>query len=289
MIRPVLAPRPPKRTRTSPDGSPSANSPPPSVPPPRQVKAERSPSPLSVEKKLVISGTKRFTPIPSDCLSSCTQYKQNRLEWVERCVKELEALNLIPERRLFRDDGLVIDWKSHVPVWSDTLQPGPQDLAATIMLTHRSNAQWHPPRKESPLKSVTTIPTQERPTSSPPISGDVSDAEPPLKKRLPAPPRPSSKRRNNPSQLVSFNSPPSEPRSSSPCSERPRISERETHSPSRDRVSSLSDPPTDISSQHGPIGVPPKSGGAGDQSIAPGTSSAAEEEMSEMTLNYLRR
>lgn len=143
------------------------------------------------------------------------------------------------------------------------------------MLTHRSNAQWHhPQRQESPSNSVASISTEKCPTSSLPISGDV-DASPPLKKRLPVPPRPSSKRRNNPSQLISFNSPPSEPRSSSQYSERPRFPERETHSLAHDRISGLSDPP--------------KTRGAGDQSIAPGTSSAGEEEMSEMTLNYLRR
>jgi hypothetical protein len=160
------------------------------------------------------------------------------------------------------------------------------------MLAHRSNAQWHRPiiRKESPPKSVTTISTEERPTS-PSMSCDVSDAEPPLKKRLPVP-RPLSKRRNNPSQLISVNSTPSGPGSSFPR----RFSdetERETRSPSRDRTSSLLDRvpiPSVISSQLGQMGVRPKPpSSARDQSIAPGTSSAAEEEMSEMTMNYLRR
>lgn len=103
MIRPILAPRPLKRAHTSTDGTPLPKSPPPpSNPPPPHVKSERSPSPLFVEKRLITSGTKRFTPIPVDCLPSCTQYIQNRLEWAAKCVKELEALNLIPERRLFR-------------------------------------------------------------------------------------------------------------------------------------------------------------------------------------------
>ncbi|KAG6373442.1 hypothetical protein JVT61DRAFT_6595 [Boletus reticuloceps] len=258
MVRPGPLSKPSKRTRAEVDEPDltSCHSPSPST----QVKDERSPSPT--QKRLVTSGTKRFTP-------------------------ELEALNLVPERKLFRDDGLVIDWRSHVPVWSDTLKPDPQDLAAIIMLTHRSNAQWH--------QSATTS-TQECPTVPPPSSGDTPNPEPPSKKRLPAPPRPSSRRRNNPSQLIPVDAPPSGPGSSSPCPKKPRLSresERESHSPSRDRVSSASDRVPllpDISSQHSQTGLPSRPASrACDQSIAPDPPSAAEEEMSEMTLDYLRR
>lgn len=179
------------------------------------------------------------------------------------------------------------------------MKPDPLDLAATIMLAHRSNALWRPPiRNESPQKSVTTISTPEHLKSSPPMFGDVSDAEPPLKKKVPVPPRPSSKRRNNPSQPIPINSPPIGPCSSSLCSERPRFrdeTERETasHSALGDPVSSLADripAPSDISPQHGQIAVPRNpASSVRDQPIAPCTSSAAEEVMSEMTLNYLRR
>jgi len=165
------------------------------------------------------------------------------------------------------------------------------------MLAHRSNAQWRRPaiRRESPAKSVTTTPTQTPPTSSAPVSSDVSDAEPPLKKKLPVPPRPSSIRRKNCSQPTSVNPPPRGPGSPSP-SKRPRFAgetECETLTPFHDRVPSLSvrvPVSSDVSSRYGPIDVPPEPRNrARDQSIVPGTSSAAEEEMSEMTLNYLRR
>ncbi|KAH0833282.1 hypothetical protein J3R83DRAFT_12347 [Lanmaoa asiatica] len=268
---PEPAPRPPKRTRVDPDGShpPSPLLNPSSILPPSQVKCERSSSPLSVERRLVTSGTKRFAPVPNDCLPSCTRYKHNRSEWVARCAKELEALNLTSERKLIRDDGLIIDWKSDVPVWSDTLKPDPLDLAATIMLAHRSNAQWHRPpfRKDSPPKSATIVSTQECPTTSPPILGDVSDVAPPLRKKLPVPPRPSSKRLNNHSQPIFVNTPPSGPGSSSPY---------RVHIPS--------------DTQHDQVAVPPKPlSRVCDRSIAPCTSSKAEEEMSEMTLSYIRR
>lgn len=185
---------------------------------------------------------------------------------------------------------------SHVPVWSDTLKPDSLDLAATIMLAHRSNAQWHRPpiRKASPQKPVTTISTRAPSTSSAPIFGDVSDAESPSKKRLPVPPRSLSMRRNNHSKPIPVNG----PGSSSPCSETPRFpdeTEHKTasHSPLRDPVSSLADPaplPSDISPQHGRVVDPrkPPSSVRG-RPIVSCTSSAAEEVMSEMTLNYLHR
>ncbi|KAF9237652.1 hypothetical protein BU15DRAFT_8732, partial [Melanogaster broomeanus] len=132
-----------------------------------QVKCERSSSPEDLGRKFVTSGAKRFAPLPKDCLPSCPQYKRNRREWADRCVKEIEALNLKPERKLIRDDGLIIDWTSAVPVCPDTLRPETLDLAATIVLAHQTNA-WRPlPRvcrtSPSKLQSVATKPTPERP------------------------------------------------------------------------------------------------------------------------------
>lgn len=157
------------------------------------------------------------------------------------------------------------------------------------MVAHRSNARWRLP----------PIPTESLPKS---VATTSSDTQPPLKKTLPVPPRPSLKRRNdnNSSQSVSINSRPGGRGPSSPCSERPRLPneiEREiassAHSPSCNRMSSLADHipiPSDISNQHGQVTLPLKPPNrTRDPSIAPCTSSAAEEEISEMTLNYLRR
>lgn len=147
------------------------------------------------------------------------------------------------------------------------------------MLAHRSNAQWHRPPNRTE-RSTTSVASQESPSSS--------GVSPPPKKRLPVPPRPSLKRRNNSSQPISIGSPLSGPGFSSLSSERPR-SPDETRPPCGP-VSSSADHipmPSGISNQHGQVVVSPE--GGCDRSIAPRPSSAAEEEMSEMTLNYLRR
>ena len=89
MMSSCPATRPSKRIRADAESSPA------------KVKDESSPSPPP-ERRLVTCGTKRYTPLPSDCLSSCPGFRQNRSNWVARCVKELEALSLIPERKLIR-------------------------------------------------------------------------------------------------------------------------------------------------------------------------------------------
>jgi len=258
-----------------------------------QVKSERSPSPLHTNRRLVTSGTRRFAPIPDDCLQSCTEYKQNRSKWVERCVKDMESLNLVVERKLIRDDGLIIDWRSHVPVLSDTLKPDPQDLAATIMLTHRSNAE----RRHSsfpielPTEPVTTLSFEQPP--------DGDDAEPPPKKRVLAPPRPSPRRKNDSSQPIIVNPPSSGSGSSSLFAERPQFRDETdcdcqviSHLPSRNYIHSVADhPPMPLNITPDDQVVVPSNfaNKVLDQSIASCVPSAGEEEMSEMTLNYLRR
>ncbi|KAG9315289.1 hypothetical protein JVU11DRAFT_4428 [Chiua virens] len=280
-----------------------------------QVKCERSLSPLFSERRLVTCGTKRFAPLPSDCLPSCPQYKQNRSQWVARRVKELEMLSLVPERKLIRfvdefiplnssslrtsrDDGLIIDWRSYAPVWSDTLKPDSMDLAATIVLAHKSNAKWHRISIPTGSPQASAIPqaisAQGIPTSSSPIFGSVYDAEIPLKNALPVPPRPQSKRRNNSSQPVSIISASSGTDASFPCSDRSPLSdetrhETASHTTLRDRTSSLADSlgtPSAISTRPG---SPLSPGGVHNPSTAPSESSAAEDEKSEMTLQYLRR
>jgi hypothetical protein len=75
------------------------------------------------------------------------------------------------------------DRKSQVPVWSDNLQPGELDLAATIALAHHANAQqrlgsthYSPPRSQSAVKTPANGPDDVVPSS--PVQN------------LPIPPRP---------------------------------------------------------------------------------------------------
>jgi len=160
-----------------------------------KVKREQSPTPPPPQRKLVMSGTKRFAPFPSNCLPSNPGYRQQRKTWSKKCQSEIEALKLQTEKLLIRDDGVIVDWKSSVPVWSDTLRPAELDLAAAITLAHQTNAQQrndslhHTPG--SPSQSAVSLPV-----------ADVDDAllVSSSTQKLPIPPRP---RRNMAAPSVS--------------------------------------------------------------------------------------
>ncbi|KAI6115693.1 hypothetical protein EDD16DRAFT_1062840 [Pisolithus croceorrhizus] len=112
--------------------------------PPIAVKSEPSSPTPPIGRRLATSGVKRFSPLPGNCQPSCPQYKHNRKQWVVSCVKELRALGLKVERTMIRDDGLVIDWSSPIPVWADTLEPNTPstcDLASVIVQTYETNVR----------------------------------------------------------------------------------------------------------------------------------------------------
>lgn len=162
-----------------------------------KVKREQSPTPPPPQRKLVMSGTKRFAPFPSSCLPPDPVYKQHRRTWAKKCQSEIQALKLQIEKLLIRDDGVIVDWKSLVPVWSDTLRPAEPDLAATITLAHQANAQQrnaslhHAP--EAPSQSAVSLPVIG-------VDDDGILTMSPSTQKLPIPPRP---RRNVVSPSVS--------------------------------------------------------------------------------------
>lgn len=67
-----------------------------------RVKREHSPTPPPAQRKLVMSGTKRFAPFPSNCLPPNPEYKQHRRTWARKCQSEIEALELQKEKVLIR-------------------------------------------------------------------------------------------------------------------------------------------------------------------------------------------
>lgn len=216
-----------------------------------RVKREHSPTPPPAQRKLVMSGTKRFAPFPSNCLPPNPEYKQHRRTWARKCQSEIEALELQKEKVLIRDDGVIVDWKSSVPVWSDTLRPVELDLAATITLAHQANAQQrnasHHHTPETPSQSAVSLPVSS-------VNDNIPTA-PPSTQKLPIPPRP---RRNIASPSV-LSSPAGGSKSQAP----PNLD-----SPSAD-VPALSRPPNDF-----PTIV-----------MVPGE----EEKMAKMTMEYLER
>ncbi|KAG1773473.1 hypothetical protein EDD22DRAFT_857862 [Suillus occidentalis] len=171
-----------------------------------KVKREESPTPPPPQRKLIMSGTKRFAPFPSSCLPPDPAYKQHRRTWAKKCQSEIEALKLQTEKLLIRDDGVIVDWKSSIPVWSDTLRPPELDLAATITLAHQANAQ----QRNSSLHHTPEAHSQSA-VSLPVIGVDDVVVSPPTQK-LPVPPRP----RKNVALLSVSSSPAGGPKSQVP-------------------------------------------------------------------------
>ncbi|KAK0459202.1 uncharacterized protein EV420DRAFT_1538885 [Desarmillaria tabescens] len=78
-------------------------------------------APLSATPTM--SGSKWYHPLPPNCQKSNPNWSANRKHWFKQESKYLRSRGLNILRNFFRDDGMVIDWSSPVPVWSDTLEP----------------------------------------------------------------------------------------------------------------------------------------------------------------------
>ncbi|KAH9893261.1 hypothetical protein C8Q73DRAFT_791134 [Cubamyces lactineus] len=72
---------------------------------------------------LVTEGCVRIAPLPPECKAGRAGYQNARREWTTREAKKLRELGLKPTRVFIREDGMVIDWRSDIPVMSDTLRP----------------------------------------------------------------------------------------------------------------------------------------------------------------------
>ncbi|KAI0675965.1 hypothetical protein C8Q78DRAFT_1103915 [Trametes maxima] len=121
------------------------------------VKRERSPSPVlaNTGPRLVTDGCVRFAPLPPECRAGRSGYKDARQNWVAREVKKLRAQGLQPTRTFVRDDGLVIDWKSKVPVMSDTLCP-PAITSSSDQIPILIPDSAHPAKKSKTIHDTAT-------------------------------------------------------------------------------------------------------------------------------------
>ncbi|KAI0718088.1 hypothetical protein C8T65DRAFT_737603 [Cerioporus squamosus] len=90
---------------------------------PVPVKRERSPSPALDGTRLITQGCVRIAPLPPNCRKPHSGYLAARQELAKAEMDKLRKLKLQPTRVFTREDGMVIDWKSCVPVLSDTLLP----------------------------------------------------------------------------------------------------------------------------------------------------------------------
>ncbi|RDB23421.1 hypothetical protein Hypma_008935 [Hypsizygus marmoreus] len=93
----------------------------------KQIKPEpRTPSPAPPPSRRLITESCQLYPLPPSCRkhpSSNPDYVKNRNALIakERAILRGRGLRVV--NVLFRDDGMVLEWKSDVPVWEDTLLP----------------------------------------------------------------------------------------------------------------------------------------------------------------------
>ncbi|KZP13569.1 hypothetical protein FIBSPDRAFT_1049366 [Athelia psychrophila] len=136
------------------------------LPQPKRIKKEEPDSPpLLPQRLLVTSGSRRYADVPADCRKALPGFKRARETWSKKEAEVLKAMGLKPVRTFIREDGLVIDWTSSVPVWNDTLQrAGPDDLAAAM---NRASETIPPPRLKFPKTEKPTAPASTLPVISP--------------------------------------------------------------------------------------------------------------------------
>ncbi|KAK7046774.1 hypothetical protein R3P38DRAFT_2875782 [Favolaschia claudopus] len=197
--RTLNSPPPSKRRRVDvvkiePEEPPihSIHPPTPPFPPPTQIKEEpRTPSPSPPpQRRSAMSGSKRYWPVPAACnqIFNPEGYKNERQRWLRREHAVLKKLGLKVVKYFFRDDGMVLEWESQMPVWLDTLKPvrpktpeiidldpDPSDAEPPLFRTpspspvagpsNSSNAHTHdPPVADSPV-AFPAEDTVERPWS----------------------------------------------------------------------------------------------------------------------------
>ncbi|EDR05179.1 uncharacterized protein LACBIDRAFT_294891 [Laccaria bicolor S238N-H82] len=153
---PPPKPKPPLPKRSTRSGSAAFSSSPAfsTQPPPKsrpfekelspQVKAEPSslslsPPPPPPSRRLITESCTLF-PIPDNCRKSYPTYYQNRKNLFREKVSWLAGFGLKKTRVFFRDDGMVVEWTSSTPVWSDTLMPEAPSLAMVIRSVHEANS-----------------------------------------------------------------------------------------------------------------------------------------------------
>ncbi|KAI6155611.1 hypothetical protein BKA82DRAFT_180682 [Pisolithus tinctorius] len=302
----IQTPRPSKRLKQRDDDDTH-------LVPPIAVKSEPSSPSLPIGRRLVTSGVKRFFPLPQNCQPSCPQYKFNRKQWAASCIKELEVLALRVERTMIRDDGLVIDWSSSVPVWTDTMKPNTYDLASAITQTYEANARARPrtgkhPSLSSHLTRPPAIPHNSIDTSPSKRDGNrmssssiprlllglsmpdstKSDVKNSPREKLPVPPRPSSICRtfstqtNGPTKSTPTHGPPQRPRSPT------RSDDLDGSFPSKRKRSPAPSVFSSSTTDPGPSTV--HNHRVLQELVVPADyTSAVDREVSEMSLNYIRR
>ncbi|KAF8159920.1 hypothetical protein B0H34DRAFT_705404 [Crassisporium funariophilum] len=151
-----------EKTVVSPDGPPSlVQDTLPVIQQPVTVKREsRSPTPPVIPNRTLVTESCKFYPMPAKCMKNHPRVSNNRRIFLREKVHDLQRLRLDKTKSFWRADGLVIEWSSNIPVWSDTLRPETEfaDLATAIERAHANNHTSSPKRKRPKESSIGSTP-----------------------------------------------------------------------------------------------------------------------------------
>ncbi|KAF6759412.1 hypothetical protein DFP72DRAFT_885109 [Ephemerocybe angulata] len=176
----------PPSPHVKPEPVPSPSQPSLSLPAhPSTVKQEPPATPSSEfqpERKLVKSACKRFS-LPPECqklLNPGGWQTARRAFWQEK-VGWLRAKGVtVGKKALYREDGMVLEWESTIPLWSDTLRPYEGDLAIALTQSSSWNAELGAAtERRSRTKSrtpLTPLRTGAKVAAAPSMDSDASSS-----------------------------------------------------------------------------------------------------------------
>ncbi|KAI0831957.1 hypothetical protein BC628DRAFT_571167 [Trametes gibbosa] len=152
------------------------------------IKRERSPSPAigNVAPHLITEGCVRIAPLPPECKNTQPGYQAARKAWTAREAKKVRNRGVQPTRVFVREDGMVIDWKSDVPVMPDTLRP-PLVANAHHTLNKKLNVQADSYESYNPMNGPRVLPVAEERLALSPVRSSTPITEPMQRERIPAP------------------------------------------------------------------------------------------------------
>ncbi|KAL0063499.1 hypothetical protein AAF712_009594 [Marasmius tenuissimus] len=151
------------------------------------VKQERSPSPvLPTENRQRVTSWAQRIALPPECQKSARNWQRYRSEFCQSKVRKLREKGLKVDKVFFRPDGMVIEWSSPWPVWSDTLEPtSPKIVHRTVtkskyddveiidLTSDKVSVASNQPHRDMPSSSTT------RDNAHSKSSGDITANRPP--------------------------------------------------------------------------------------------------------------
>ncbi|TEB36770.1 hypothetical protein FA13DRAFT_1083500 [Coprinellus micaceus] len=172
----------PRKIKSEPESTPLFSSTP-LLPPSTYTR----PGQMVIEPRRLVSQACTRYILPDNCYEDSNRqgWKDARMAFIREKRRELKSNGLIVEKKvILREDGLVLEWTSPVPVWTDTFLPERgRDLVSAINETSIGNARLAArSSKRTRSNSASTSASASRltsvPTSASIVELDDSPASP---------------------------------------------------------------------------------------------------------------